>query len=266
MPHFSLASQDSLSDFEPRTGAVVLDTRSADDFWAGHLPEALHLDAALLVLPRTDAASISRFQALLGFTLSTLGVRADRPVLVYGAAGEVNVARAAWALAYAGVAQVALLDGGLQAAPAVALTRAVRAVTPVRFTVAPVTSLLATAQQLQAPDRDLALIDSRERAEFLGERSNARRHGRIPGARHWDTAAEVDGAGRLQPAEALVRASGAAQRHVVYCGGGGRAARTFVALQLAGQRNAAVYPGSWNEWGNQDDLPLETGAPQAAAS
>jgi thiosulfate/3-mercaptopyruvate sulfurtransferase len=86
----------------------------------------------------------------------------------------------------------------------------------------------------------------------------------------WDTRKEVDAGGRFRSAAdfggdfAAVAAPD--EPLVAYCGGGGRAARTFVALQLAGYTQAAVYPASWNEWGNQDNLPIETGAPQATAA
>jgi thiosulfate/3-mercaptopyruvate sulfurtransferase len=256
-----------------RIEAILIDTRPAADYWAGHLPGARHLDPALLALQRTDAVSVARFQALLTWILSALAVRTDKPVLVYGAAAEVNVSRVAWALGYAGVTDIRLLDGGLAALGAVGLTAEAAPYSAQPFKLQPVTSFLATAEQAQAAGNAIGasrLVDAREHDEFLGLRSNAQRNGRIPGAVFWDARKEVDARGRFRPANELSEdfAAVAAQREpvVAYCGGGGRAARTFVALQLAGFTQAAVYPASWNEWGNLDHLPIETGAPDTVAA
>lgn len=269
MTTFSLADAAWLAQHRTDADLVLLDTRPAKDYWSGHLDGARHLDAAVLALPTTDAAAIARFQALLTQLLSALGIAGDERVLVIGAAGEVNASRAAWALGYAGVREVIVLDGGLAALPAPTLVQAAPAVTARPFALRPVTAWLASAEQLRGGATG-TVVDAREHAEFLGERSNARRHGRVPGARHWDTRLEVESDGRFRPAAALAADLAALaapdQRVVAYCGGGGRAARTFIALQLAGHRDAAVYPASWNEWGNRDDLPLEHGAPNATST
>jgi thiosulfate/3-mercaptopyruvate sulfurtransferase len=263
MPHFSLIAADRFAAFVDTDAAVVIDSRPAADYWRGHLPGARHLDAALVALPRTDAASLARFQALLGFTLSSLGVGHASQVLVYGAANEVNVSRLAWALAYAGVEHVALLDGGLKALADAALTTEAPLVRATPFVPKPVTGLLATEEQVARAGTDVTLIDARERDEFLGLKSNARRHGRIPGARHWDASGELDAQGRLQAPAALAELGRESLASIVYCGGGGRAARTLVAMHLAGRRDVAVYPGSWNEWGN-GERAIESGDPEIA--
>jgi len=273
MTHFALVGPEWLEKPHDEDDVVLIDTRPAGDYWAGHLAGARHIEPTLLSMQRTDAASISRFQALLSWTLSSVGVDSTSLVLVYGAANEVNVSRVAWALGYAGVERVIVLDGGLAALGATAaLTQAAPAVQTKQFTVQPVGSLLATAAQAGAAGRgegehDGVLVDTRERDEFVGQRSNAKRDGRIPGANFWDTRQELDAAGRFRPAAALVqdfaKIAGADERIVAYCGGGGRSARTFLALQVAGYTNVAVYPASWNEWGNSDELPIAAGEPVA---
>ena len=45
---------------------------------------------------------------------------------------------------------------------------------------------------------------------------------------------------------------------VTYCQGGYRAAHTYLALRLIGFPRVRNYTGSWKEWGDRDDLPLET--------
>lgn len=251
-----LAEQISAQDL------VLIDTRAQADYWAGHIAGARHLDPAILSITRTDASSIARLHAVLTWTLSALGVKPESRVVVLGAKNEPNASRVAWALAYAGVRSVSLLDGGQQAWQG-ATTAEAPVITPVNFILTPRKDYIATAEDvLAAHERGDIVIDAREWDEYAGKKSNARRNGRIPGAQFWDTQHELDPAGAFaapaQLAEKIASVVPSGKRAIVYCGGGGRAARTFVALHRAGHADVAVYPASWNEWGNVSDYPVET--------
>ncbi|ANY17718.1 sulfurtransferase [Bordetella pseudohinzii] len=263
MALLELATPDWLADNIGQQDLVIIDTRPAADYWAGHLPGARHLDPSLFAVTRTDAASLARLHAVLAWSLSAIGLSREARVVVAGAHNEVNAARVAWALAYAGQPHIRLLDGGIEA-----WTGAREAVAPaVRATAyepRPQAAYLATADEVLAASRSGAerIVDARSREEFDGLRSNAGRKGRVPGARFWDTGQELAADGRYAPAAEVARKAGdvvsAGQRAIVYCGGGGRAARTFVALQLAGHAATAVYPASWNEWGTSEQYPVQT--------
>ncbi|WP_454720807.1 MULTISPECIES: sulfurtransferase [Cupriavidus] len=270
MATFELVGADWLARHAGDAGVAVIDSRPQADYWAGHIPHARHLDPALLALQRTDGPALARFHALLGWTLSALGITAETQVVVAGAQNEVNAARVAWALAYAGVARIALLDGGLKAWHG-ELDTAAPAVRATRFVPQPQAAYLATADAvLAAAQGGARVLDAREHDEYAGLRSNARRNGRVPGARFWDTRQELGADGRFAPraqlAAALAEVAAPGERTLVYCAGGGRAARAFVALQLAGHADAAVYPASWNEWGNLDAYPVDATAPAAPAT
>jgi len=268
MAVFELATAHWLAQNLGQDKVVVLDARPVAEYWSGHIPGARHIEPSLFAITRSDAPALARLQAVLAWTLSALGISADSRVVVAGAQNEVNAARVAWALAYAGVGRISLLDGGVGAWTG-ELETVAPAVSATAYTVVPQSAYLATADEVLAATADktspdVRLIDARSREEFAGLRSNAGRTGRVPGARFWDTNLELAADGRFAAAAALAPAVkdlvAADERAIVYCGGGGRAARTFIALQLAGHTGAAVYPASWNEWGTSEQYPVDTAA------
>jgi len=259
MAVFELIPADGLERILDDEHTVVIDTRSADAYWQSHVPGARHLAPALLALQRTDAGSLDRFHTVLEWALSALGISSSSRVVVVGGQNDAPTAKAAWALAYAGLTRVALLDGGLSAWPGAQTAKTTRWA-PSRFKLAPQSRYLATAEDVLSAVRNGDLIlDARSRDEFDGLRSNAGRKGRVPGALFWDSRQELNAEGRYatplaEPAERLE--AGRSDTAIVYCAGGGRAARTFIALQLSG-RPAAVYPASWQEWGVDERYPVQ---------
>jgi thiosulfate/3-mercaptopyruvate sulfurtransferase len=130
--------------------------------------------------------------------------------------------------------------------------------------------LIATYEQVLAWSREAAkaggptrILDVRTAAEWVGEDLRAKRGGHIPGARQRCFVDLLTEEGTFRPVDemvSLVRASGAdpAEIRATYCQGGVRAALVwFVLHELAGFDQVRSYAGSWEEWGNRADSPIE---------
>ncbi len=131
--------------------------------------------------------------------------------------------------------------------------------------------VLAWSAEAAAPGGPTRLLDVRTADEFVGlDDRGARRGGRIPGARNrlFSDLLRPDNTLRPVPeALAILRGSGVdpAEVRATYCQGGVRAALAwFVLHELAGLTEVRSYAGSWEEWGNREDVPIESDVPVEA--
>ncbi|MEO5884353.1 MAG: rhodanese-like domain-containing protein, partial [Candidatus Limnocylindrales bacterium] len=205
----------------------------------------------------------------------------DRIVFMDDVGLNRHAARGYWLMRLYGVPsdRIHVLDGGIEAwrragqpltadVPEADLADGLRQ--PMRLAELDAT-LLATYEEVLGwsgestarPGAPTRLLDVRTAAEWVGEDLRARRGGHIPGARQraYEDLLCADGTFRsLEAMLSLIKAGGAepAEIRATYCQSGVRAALVwFVLSELAGHTMVKNYAGSWEDWGNRDDSPVE---------
>ena len=130
-------------------------------------------------------------------------------------------------------------------------------------------SKLATWRQVLAElgKPETAIVDTRSDAEYYGEAVRAKRGGAVPGAVHLEWTNNLQPDGRFKPADelrAMYESRGVTpdKQVITYCQGGYRAAHAYLALRILGYPTVRNYTGSWKEWGDRLEAPIET--PQRA--
>ena len=246
---------------------LVIDVRPAEDFARGHVPGAVHLDLWGVSLVDTDPGPLKAFMWIVDHLFNLRGVEASTPVVIYDDTSGMRAARAFWFLEYFGHQHVRVLDGGFAGWTAARLPVTTGAAAPPKstWTGTPRPETIATWRDVRdrLGRRETVIIDTRSDGEYRGTNVRAKRGGAIPGAVHIEWTRNLGPDGAFKPAadlRAMYEAAGVTpdKEVITYCQGGYRAAHAYLALRLLGYPRVRNYTGSWKEWGDRDDLPIET--------
>lgn len=246
---------------------IIVDTRPAESFAQGHLPGAIHLDLWGFSLIDTDEAPKRAFLWMIHHVLEQRGINADRPVVIYEDNSGMRAARLFWFLEYFGHPDVRVLDGGFSAwlDARLPVSRDGVAPKPVQWKATPNAAIAAGWKDvaLQLASDDTVMLDTRSDDEYTGRVARAARGGAIPGAVHVEWTRNLAPDGSLKSDTELREMYESAgvtpgKEVVAYCQGGYRAAHAYLALRVLGYPHVRNYLGSWKEWGDRTELPIES--------
>lgn len=242
------------------------------EYMAAHLPGAVFFDVDGIKDVANPLPHMVPSAEVFAAAMAGLGIGSDDHVVVYDAHGLMSATRAWWMLRLFGHDRVSILDGGLPRWRAENRPVESGAVTrpKARFRATLRPALLRERRQMldNIAARREQVVDARSAGRFEGTAPEPRaglRGGHIPGSRNvpYDKLVDPGTKGPVSPERiaAVFRDAGIdpARPVVCSCGSGVSAGVLAFGLFLIGQRDAAIYDGSWAEWGMPGDTPVETG-------
>jgi len=274
---------------------VIIDIRGPGDYAAGHIPGSINEPFVTAFDPCTGPTSnwiigtkdclwleLPGLDDLMG-TIGKLGITPDSRVVIVTAPnpkeppfyGLANATRVADTLIYAGVANVAILDGGYPkwVSEGRATTKEVPAVKSVTYRNEVKKGMFVSTNYVQRQMKNAVIIDARNANVYSGLAIEpfTNKAGHIPNAKSlpapsiWNqnpdgtyTYKDPKTLGKMVSGVMGKSANPRSQEIIVYCGVGGYASSWwFVLTQVLGYQNVKIYDGAAQEWAKNYDMVIQ---------
>lgn len=271
-----LANHLAAPDLVILDGSWHLPTAARDprrEYLAEHIPGALFFDIDDLSDEKSGLPHMLPSTVKFASRMKKMGIGDGARIVVYDTTGIFSAARVWWTFRAMGHRDVAVLNGGLKKWKAEGRPledgpppkRSERHYTPRQNT-----ELLRDLDEMKAliGKSGSQIVDARPAGRFEGTESEPRAgltSGHIPGSKNVPSQSLLNADGTFKSTAelaALFKGAGidVTRPVVTTCGSGVTASMLALALATLGQTNAAVYDGSWAEWGQETlGLPVETG-------
>ena len=258
--------EDNLDD----DAVLLIDLRSADDYAAGHIPGAVQIPRTAMQVEIDGVPGLIPPAADVAAAFGAIGATPDTTIVFYDQRGSIWGSRGLWVLAVYGHKDVRLLDGDFPLWESEG--REVSTDTPsitaadYEFSSSPNNDIIVGWDDIIASIEDPSVLvcDARSPEEYSGRDVRADRGGHIPESVNGEWSRALDENGRFKPAaelRALYEGEGVEAGGTIYtlCQTAVRATHTwFVLSELLGYDDVRVYDGSWIEYGNREDSPIES--------
>ena len=230
-----------------------------------HIPGAVYLnidsDLSGNIIPgQTGRHPLPEKDALIRL-INRLGLDTESKVVCYDASHGAFAARAWWLLHWAGLTDIAILNGGFVQWTRLGLpvTKSIPQLAASAWIPTFDDRLIVSADWILSHASDIQLVDARAADRFRGENETIDPvAGHIPGAICRPFLGNLNEHGCFASMEEIARRFISIDKPIVhYCGSGVTACHNFFAMALAGIEPGRIYPGSWSEWITNPDRPIE---------
>ena len=252
------------------TGNILLvDLGSPETYVRNHIPGAIFLEYAWIVSAEPPRMGLLPSVAQLSNVFSAIGITPDVHVVAYDDEGGGRACRFLWTLDVVGHKHFSLLNGGLHAWANEGHELTDTIVNPISsdYKVEAINQDSCADRpyiQSHLEDEKLVILDTRSPDEFRGTKVLAQRGGHIPGAVNleWTQTMDRNRNLRIKSAdelEAILTPLGVTpdKEVITHCQSHHRSAHTYIVLKSLGFDKVRGYAGSWSDWGNTADTPIE---------
>ena len=258
-----ISSQDLCKLIKKQDNAIVVDSRPFSEYKNGHVPGAVNIDLFQLHWFDTTIRGVKDFNRQSRLLLTNIGIGKESKVIFYDNVSGISSARGVWLLLYFSHKNVCMLDGGFEKWKREKLPVEVKSnqLRNTQFKGKTDSKVIADGKEVNKSisNKNVTIVDARSREEYVGSEVRAARRGHIPSAVNidWTRNIENDAFKSKEKLSKIYSEIPKNSQLITYCQGGYRAANAFVALKMLGYKKVKMYLGSWGEWGNRIEFPVE---------